>query len=160
MPLALVLPSLAFFLTPLVWAEHKAKRFAFLCPKCAANLTRSTNRVLVTRCCCSCGIRIVEEGRVRTREVFDRYVQMKQRRFLVYWFWAWPVLGALVLVHHAINPSALANCIQVLFVPGLIGTVAAGWTFARTIDRRYLPQLGASAMVFSIGAAMFWKAFW
>lgn len=160
MPCALILSSLAFCLTPLVWAEQKAKRFALLCPRCAANLTRSTNRVLATRCCCPCGVRIVEGGRVRTREVFARYSRAEQRRCLVYWFWVWPALGAVVLVHHTANPSALANCIQMLLVPGLIGTAAASWAFARTRDRRYLPQLGAAAMVFSMGAAMFWKAFW
>ena len=159
-PFALILPSLVFFLTPLVWAEKRSKRFALICPKCATDLSRSTNRILATRCCSSCGVRIVEGGRTRIGKVFDRYSRMKRRRLLAYWFWVWPILGTLVLTSHAFNPSIWLDCIQVLFLPGLIGTSVAGWTFARTTDRRYLPQLGASAVVFSVGAAMFWVAFW
>ena len=156
-PLVLIVPSILFFLAPLVWAEKKSKRFALICPECNSDLTRLTKKVIVTGCCSSCGIRIVQDGRIRSPDVFDRYSRMKQRRFLVYWFWAWPVVGALVLVLHTINPSALANCIHVLFIPGLIGTAASGWAFARTTDRRYLPQLGASAIVLTIGVTMFWN---
>lgn len=159
-PLALIVPSIAVFLTPLVWAERKCKRFALICPECDSDVTRSTARILATRCCSSCGNRIVQGGLTRPPEVFDRYSRLKQRRFLVFWFWVWPVLGASALVTHWVHPSALANCIQVLFLPGLIGTVATGWAFARTADRRYLPQFGASAIVLAIGTAMFWNAFW
>lgn len=159
-PIGLFLPSLAFFLLPLVWAERKSKSFALICPQCEADLSRSTARVLATRCCKSCGTRIVEGGRTRGPEVFDRYSRLKQRRFLVYWFWSWPVLGTLVLLWDSFDPSALANCVQALLVPGLIGTVATAWAFARTVDSRYLPQLGASALVLWIGGERFWNTFW
>jgi hypothetical protein len=81
---------------------------------------------------------------------------MRQRRVLAYWFWAWPVLGLLVLACHWFDPMTLDNCPHMLFIPGLIGTAATGWTFVRTMDRRYLPQLGAAAFVFCLGVNAYW----
>lgn len=94
------------------------------------------------------------------RRVDKRYFRMKQKRFLVYWFWSWPVLGSAILLYHVSYPLALENCLHMLFVPGMIGTAATGWALARTAERRYVPQFGASAIVLAIGLAMFWNAFW
>ena len=156
LPLALILPSLGFFLVPSVWGERKSKRHAFVCPHCNTDLSRSTRRVIATRCCRSCGKQIVEGRRTHGSKAFERLSRIEQRRFLIYWFWAWPVLGMLILGYHWFDPSALNNCPHMLFMPGLIGTAAAGWAFARTMDKRYIPQLGAAAMVLCLGVNAFW----
>ncbi|TWT91534.1 hypothetical protein Pla52n_65250 [Stieleria varia] len=156
LPIVLVLPSLGFFLGALLWAERMSKRFALFCPECGTDVSKSTNRVLATRCCSSCEMQIVEGRRTHGADVFERFSQLKQRRFLIYWFWIWPVFGLFVLAYHWFDQTAWANCPQALFIPGLIGTTAAGWAFARTIDMRYLPQLGVSALVFLLGVDAFW----
>ncbi|TWU51529.1 hypothetical protein Poly59_31210 [Rubripirellula reticaptiva] len=156
LPLAMILPSLGFFLAPLVWAERKSKRYALICPECTTDLSRSTRRVIATRCCGSCGKQIVEGRRIHGPMAFERLSRVEQRRLLVYWFWAWPTLGLLLLGYHWIDPTALNNCPQMLFIPGLIGTAATGWAFARSMDKRYIPQFIASAMVLCLGINAFW----
>lgn len=156
LPLAMLLPSLGFFLAPLVWAERKSKRYALICPECTTDLSRSSRRVIATRCCGSCGKQIVAGRRIHGQEAFERHSRIEQRRFLVYWFWAWPIIGLLILSYHWIDHRALYHCPHVLFIPGLIGTVVTGWAFARTLDERYLPQFGASAVVLCLGINAFW----
>lgn len=156
LPTALILPSFGLLLAPLVWGEHKSKCYALVCPTCNTDLTRYTRRVIATRCCHYCGTQIVEGRRTREAKVFERFSRIVQRRFLVYWFWTWPIIGLLVLSYHWIDQTAMDNCPQMLFIPGLIGTVATGWAFARTLDKRYLPQLGAAVMVFFLGVNAFW----
>ncbi len=156
LPLAMILTSLGFFLAPLVLAERKSKRYALHCPECATDLTRFTRRVIATRCCGSCGKQIVEGKRIHEGKVFERHARIQQRRFLIYWFWAWPILGFLILCYHWNDTTALNNCRPMLFIPGLIGTAATGWAFARTMDRRFIPQLGMSATVFCLGMNAFW----
>ncbi len=159
-PIALILPALGIFLIPCIIAEKSSKRFALLCPDCSADITRRTNRVLATRCCPSCGSQVVAGGRIRGPSVYDRYVKLKTRRFLVYWLWTWPVLGALTIAWYSIAPLGLSRCLHVLFVPSLIGTVASGWSYLRTTDRRYLPQFFASAILLFVGAFAYWNADW
>ncbi len=156
LPLAMILPSMGVFLAPLVWAERKSKRYALLCPECTTDLSRFTRRVLATRCCGCCGKQIVEAQRIHGVEAFDRLARIEQRRFLIYWFWMWPILGLLILGYDWIDPTALSNCPHMLFIPGLTGTVATGWAFARTLDQRYTLQLGASAIIFCLGMNAFW----
>lgn len=156
LPLALILPALGVFLVPLVWGERKSKRYAFICPNCNADLSRSTRRVIATLCCRSCGTQIVKGRRTHGSDVFDRFLRIEQRRFLVYWFWAWPILGSLILGYHGFDPIAFNDCPHMLFVPGLIGTTAIGWAFARTKDKRYLPQFGAAIIVLCLGVDAFW----
>lgn len=84
-------------------------------------------------------------------------MQPKHQKFLFYWLWVWPLFGGLVLVWNAISPATFRNCGQVLFVPGLIGSVAAGWTTLRTMDKRFSPQLGAAAIVLVLGVAQYWN---
>lgn len=155
-PMLLVLPSIAFFLVPLVRAERKAKRYALICPQCANDITCSTARVIATRCCSSCRVRVVQDGRIRDSRVFDRYSRRNRGRFLVYWLWAWPFVGATAIAFRAINPSALENCSQTFFLPGLVGTAAAAWSFVRTFDNRYRPPLIASAILFVWGVFAYW----
>ena len=57
----------------------------------------------------------------------------------------------------ALSPETFRNSAHVLFVPGLIGTVAAGWTTLRTKEKRFSPQLGASAIVLVLGLAQYWN---
>ena len=156
LPLVLIFPSLGFFLAPLVWGERRIKRYAFICPKCNTDLSRFSRRVVATRCCCFCGQQIVQGRRVHRLEAFKRLTRIEQRRFLVYWFWAWPILGLLLLGYHRVDPTGMENCRQMLFMPGLIGTVATGWAFARTMDRRYITQLFASAIVLCLGVDALW----
>lgn len=155
LPLVMILPSFGIFLAPLVWAERKSKRYALICPECTTDLSRSIRRVIASRCCGSCGKQIVEGRRIHSQKAFERLSRIEQRRFLVYWFWAWPIFGLLILGYHWIDPTGLNNCPHLLFIPGLIGTIATGWAFARTLDNRYLPQFGASAMILCLGINAF-----
>lgn len=159
-PIVLILPSVAPFLAILLWAERRAKAYAIICPNCGSDQTRSTARILATLCCKNCLQQIVAGERVRKPEVFNRYARVRWRRYLVYWFWAWPALGVVMLIGYWLNPRSFEPCLHVLFVPGFTGTIAAGWAFTRTFDRRYLPQMGASAVTLAIGGILFWTAFW
>lgn len=154
--LAMILPSLGFLLVPLVWAARESKRYALVCPECTADLSRSARRVRATRCCGFCKQQIVEGQRIHGGKAFERLVRIEQRRFFIFWFWTWPILSMLILSYHWIDAAAFSNCPHMLFIPGLIGTTASGWAFMRTRDRRYLPQLVASATVFCMGLIEFW----
>lgn len=156
LPIVLILPSIGFFLTAFIWGEHKIQRYALICPNCNADLSRSTKRVAATRCCNSCGKQIVEGPRTHGPEAFDRRSRIEQRKFLIYWFWAWPILGSLMIGYHWLSPIGFEDCPHMLFMPGLIGTTASGWAFARTLDKRYLPQLAGSAVVLCMGFSVFW----
>lgn len=45
-----------------------------------------------------------------------------------------------------------------LFVPGLVGTVSAGWTIVRANARDYSLQFCASVVILAVGVTMFWRA--
>ncbi len=156
LPLALIIPSLGLFSAPFIWGERKSKRHALVCPSCNTDLSRLTRRVLATRCCCSCGTQIVEGRRPHGAKAFERFSRIGQRRFLIYWFWTWPALGLFVLVYDWFDRATMENCPHLLFIPGVIGTVATGWAFARTMDKRYLPQFGAAVVVLCLGLRAFW----
>ena len=85
-------------------------------------------------------------------------MQPKQRRILYYWFWTWPFIGTIVLALHLFNQEIFRNCVHALFVPGLIGTVSAGWTIVRTNARDYSLQFAVSAIVLAVGVTEFWYA--
>ena len=70
----------------------------------------------------------------------------------------WPLFGTFVLFWDAHSPTTFHRCAHVLFVPGLIGTVAAGRTILRTMDKRFSPQLGAAVIIFALGAAQYWNS--
>ncbi|HBE63929.1 MAG TPA: hypothetical protein DDX19_14565 [Rhodopirellula baltica] len=156
LPFVLILPSVGFFLTALIWGEHRSKRYALMCPNCNTDLSRSMKRLAATRCCNSCGKQIVEGSRTHGPGVFARRSRIEQRKFLVYWFWIWPISGSLMLGYHWLSPIGFEDCPQMLFMPGLIGTAATGWAFARTLDKRYLPQFVGSAVVLCMGFNAFW----
>jgi|694.fasta_scaffold00250_31 hypothetical protein len=82
--------------------------------------------------------------------------QAEQRRWLIGWFWSWPLLGILILSMHWHNPAILQKCAPSLFIPGLIGTTAAAWTMLRTKDRIYGPPCIASMILLALGAWWFW----
>ena len=156
-PVLMILPSIAVFLVPCAIAEKYATRFATICPLCSADITRSTQQVLATRRCSKCDGRIVSGGRQHDVSVYKRYCQIESRRFLGYWFWAWPLLGVAALAWHAIDNTALVRCPHFLFVPGLIGTTAGAWTVFRTYDRRYWPPTIVSSVVLIVGCIAFWQ---
>lgn len=156
MPFSLILLSLAVFLVPMIWGDRRSKQYSIICPNCSTDVSRFTRRILTTRCCYYCGKQIVEGERTHGPAAFERFSRMQQRRFLKYWFWTWPVLGSFVLAYHWYAPSALDNCPHMLFVPGLIGTIATSWAFVRTEDKRYLPQWFAAVIILCLGVTAFW----
>ena len=60
-----------------------------------------------------------------------------------------------MLVYQTIVPSEFADFPEMIFLAGLIGTIAAGWALARTFDRRYLFQVIASIGVLMLGVRAF-----
>lgn len=78
--------------------------------------------------------------------------------FLARWFWCWPVMGVCFLAMHAIRPTLFERCEHMLFIPGLVGTVASSWTMIRSHRWRYIPQAIFSTIVLVIGAIIFWKS--
>lgn len=153
----LILPAFAVVLTPVAIAGKFSKRFATICPLCSANIDRSTARVLATRCCSACGGRIVAGGRERRVEVYKRYRKVVSLRFLRYWLWAWPMLGAVAQTWYVFDPMSLERCVHFLFLPGLIGASAGGWASLRMRNCRYLPQSIVSAISFATGAVLYWQ---
>ena len=149
--LPLMIPAVAIFLLPTCVAEHKAKRYSISCPSCSKDLTQSVQRILKTRCCSNCGKRVIENGKMRSNESYARYCQRRWRNYLVYWFWAWPVCGVTMLIWHLIDSSSFENCPHMIFLFGLVGTIATGWALIRTYDYRYLPQTITSTIVLALG---------
>ena len=80
----------------------------------------------------------------------------KPPRFLHYWLWLWPGLSLLCFSWAYFDPSAFRKCPQVYWVYALIGFTAAGWSWLRTFDFRYLPPALISATLFGVGAWLFW----
>ena len=147
----MVLPSILPFLLACWAADQRAKRFSFGCQKCGKDLTLSSDRILKTRSCSECGSRVVKGGKLRSKKTYARYCERRSRKFLVYWLWIWPAGGLLILIYQAAVPSAFADCPEMIFIIGLVGTVATGWALARTFDRRYLFQVIASTAVLILG---------
>lgn len=156
--IGLVLPGLAVFLASLIYAEQKAGKLRLACPACDVDVMRSHNPILKTRCCHACGQRLIEGGKARGEDVLRRWSRRKQNAFLANWLWAWPSFNAIVLVLHWLNPTAFRNCLPWLFVPGLVGTVAAFWSFARTKNFRYTLPAAISGVLFVVGVLSFWNA--
>jgi hypothetical protein len=88
----------------------------------------------------------------------NRMLQPKHRRFLSYWFWTWPLMGMVVVTIHWFDQEIFRNCMHALFVPGLVGTVSAGWTIVRANARDYSLQFCASVVILAVGVTMFWRA--
>ena len=153
--LPLIIPSIVIFLLPGCIAEHKAKRYSIFCPHCAKDLTQSVRRILKTRCCSNCGKRIVEHGKIRSTGTYVRYCRRQWRNYLVYWFWAWPAGGGVLLIWYLLDSSSFRDCPHMIFAFGLLGTTAAGWTLIRTNDFRYLAQTITSAVVLAVGVFVF-----
>jgi predicted RNA-binding Zn-ribbon protein involved in translation (DUF1610 family) len=157
-PIALILPAFAIFLLPSCLAAKYAGRFKTVCPSCGEDISSGTDRVLSTRSCPACSERILEGGRTHSAAVYRRYQELRCRHGLKHWFWAWPTLGGLVITLQFFDRSAFQRCPQCLWIAPLIGTSTAGWAWLRTFDRRYVPQLLASAVLLGLGAALFWQS--
>lgn len=78
------------------------------------------------------------------------------RPFLQYWLWLWPGMGLLCFTWAFFDRSAFRMCPQNYWVIPLIGLTAAGWSWLRTFDYRYLPQAIVSAVLFGVGIWLFW----
>ncbi len=156
-PIVLILPAFAIFLVPTIAAARFADRFKTNCPSCDQDISNKSHQLLATRCCPSCNENIVDGGRVRSVTVYKRYLAVRSRSFLKYWFWAWPGLGLLCITWWLFDQSAFEQCPQCYWLPPLIGTSAAGWAWIRTFDRRYVPQLLASVVLLGVGATIFWR---
>ena len=135
--------------------DRRAKPYSIECPSCDKDLMLSANRILKTRSCSACEKRVVSGGKLRSNRVYARFCRQGSRKYLVYWFWIWPVGGAVILASHFVWPQSFANCPHVIFIFGLIGTTAAGWTLVRTFDRRYVLQTIASAIILFLGFRAF-----
>lgn len=157
-PVLMILPAFAIFLIPCVLAENYTQRFKSVCPSCATDITRATRQVIATRCCSACGERIVAGGRVHALAAYQRQRRIQSRSFLKYWLWVWPCFSCVCLTWYWFDPSTLQRCQHFLFLPALVGTVAAGWAWMRTCDPRYTAPLLASSVLFVLGGFAFWQA--
>lgn len=156
LPFLAFLPAPAIVIAMLSWAERKASRYAITCPNCQADVTRFTQRILATRCCHHCEQQMVEGRRTRGIQTFRRFTRIQQRKFLMYWLWVWPIIAMAFFTLSHFDTTILQRCPQMLIVPGILGTVSAGWSFARTQDWRYFPQMIASGFVLVWGWRLIW----
>ncbi|XZE22302.1 hypothetical protein SH449x_002221 [Pirellulaceae bacterium SH449] len=146
-PPLLILPAFAIMLAACWWIDKRLATIGPFCPACKSDISKSTRRVLASRCCTSCGEQIVEGKRTYGKKVLDRYYRRKQLRFLKYWLWGWPIGGLVLLALHGLAGSLLAECPQALFVPGLIGTSSCAWALIRTRQLKLLPLFSLSLLV-------------
>jgi hypothetical protein len=153
--LGLILVALAIFLVPTCIAEGYAKRFQSYCPSCGQLLKRIEG-VIATKCCPSCENQIVTGNRVRSHSGYKRFQDRRARTFLVVWFWAWPAMALSELVWWYFYPQQALECR--IWVAPLIGTTASGWTWVRTFDHRYVPQLIASVTLLGVLGAISWSS--
>jgi hypothetical protein len=156
-PFVLILPAFAILLVPSLLAIRYADRFKTVCPSCDEDVSSRVNHVLSTRCCPTCGKRIVDGGRIHSAAVYQRYLALQSHTFLRYWLWAWPAFGLLLIAWQWFDRSAFQRCPQMSWIIPLLGTSTAGWTWLRTFDRRYVPQLLTSAVLLGLGASLFWQ---
>jgi hypothetical protein len=54
------------------------------------------------------------------------------------------------------DPSAFRKCPQVYWMPALIGLTAAGWSWLRTFNYRYLLPAMVSTVLFGVGVWAYW----
>ena len=146
----LALPAFVLLLVILAISAVVIERIKTICPTCSANVSSSYKWLLVTRCCPACDERIVAGGVVRRPTVYRRYLQIKGRSLLKLWLWSWPLFTIAGLVIWFFAPSAMdSNPIPILVV-ALLGVGTASYSFLRTFDFRYLPQLVTSACLLLI----------
>ena len=79
----------------------------------------------------------------------------KLRSFLQYWLWLWPGLSLLCFVFAYLDPAFIHRSPQDYWVCPLIGMSAAGWSWARTFEVRYVPPAIVSAIMFGVGMWLF-----
>lgn len=154
---ALFLASFPLLLAPILAAAHFVRRFALFCPECGIEITKDSQRVLFTRCCPACGQRIVDRGQVRDERMFTQYLGTERRRLGKAGLWLPPMMAVLFLAIHVWDSTALSRCPDTLYMPALLGTVSAGWTWLRTRDRDYCPQTVASFVLLTIGSYAWWR---
>lgn len=154
-----ILSSIAIFLVPAAIGTRYANRLSTRCPSCGDDLSKRVEQLLATHCCPSCDVEIVAGGRRHSRVAYKRYKARRERRFVWYWLWAWPVLGVSIMIWRLFDRSAFERCPQLFVLIPLLGTSTAGWTWLRTRDWRYSPQAISSLTLLGLGAYLFWRSF-
>lgn len=149
------LGAIAVFLAPVGVADMLAKRYVLACPHCQREL-RHVDAVLSTKCCGSCAAQIMIGNQPHSHAAYRRAQRIRLRRFLAYWLWAWPVFAAGEFVWWCFSPVAALQC-RIWVVP-LIGTVASGYSWLRTFDRRYVWQLVSSVLLLAALGYLAWRA--
>ena len=153
LPIAISLP--VFFISILV-AEAKAACFKTYCPLCKADVSQRMQFLLRTRYCYECEKRIVAGGREISPAVFRRYCSIRDRAFLKYLLWLWPLFSLLFLGYLYFDRTAFQQRWQEIWLFPFTGTLASGWSWIRTFDRRYFLPLLASFVLLCVSAAIFW----
>ena len=147
-------------LLPLLVAEKYARRYANLCPVCLTDFTRNTEQVLATKCCASCHKRIVAGGRPYKLASYQRQRRIRSRTALKYVLWIWPTLALGAYLFSWFDPRQVQNHPEHLLIPALLAVGTTGWSWFRTLDRRYFPPFAASIVLFVLSGLAFWQAFW
>lgn len=159
--LSMIAPCFLLFLGPALWAERYVKRFAFHCPLCGVDLTRSSKSLLATLRCRSCKAQIVKGARARSFEAYERYARLHSRvterwtTALVCWMW--PI--SCLFVHIAYWIDSDAN-LKLILLATLCGVVVPCYAFLRTGERRFLAPLFASLLIGGFTIAWLWREFW
>lgn len=149
----LPLPCLVVLVVALAITAHKSALYSVRCPHCNQSLDRRIQQTLMTRSCWKCDKRVVAEGRVYRRSVYQRYKQRANTTFLFYWLWAWPILSLTSMISIWQFPASMAHYSHLPSLCGLVGLVLAGWCFARTRKTRFLPSMAASLFFLAIAAS-------
>jgi hypothetical protein len=155
--IGLALPAFAAFLLPVMIAERYARRFRQHCPGCSEDLTGRMRGVLATRRCPRCEEQIVEGGCPRSWAAYARYESRRFRAGLTLWLWFWPILAAVLLVWACFDRTRLQQSWPGLLIAPVFAAALAAWTWLRTFDRRYFPQLMVSVVLLAMTAALIWR---
>ena len=153
---SILIPFMFVFLIPSIVAERYANRYVPACPHCNHELQSSIGAVISTKCCPSCSAQIVAGKRAHTYATYRRAKEIIGRRFLAYWLWVWPIMAIGELIWWCFDPVAALQCR--IWVAPLIGTVASGYSWFRTFDRRYTWQFVSSTLLLATLGYVAWRA--
>lgn len=136
---------------------RRANRIQTICPDCQKVLNGKLRRLLQTRKCPECDVKIVEGPEV-TEGVLARHrvlIERHQLQFMRYWVWAWPLMSLFIIVAEWWFPGSQRESEAFLWMPGVLGAVSSGWMLMRGKDRSALLPLVVSLVLMGIGGWMF-----